>query len=150
MSPPPCLAESTSVPSAAQHWKEEETSFPSADKNERTVIARHSSGWRAMTVFLAYRFQSAKRQIGIWRRVAADNALRTASGHSTSFGPLDRNCVGCIEQTTTAKTNRARSGWKDYHPGEVSHCPWGHPHKFQFIFLLSQSDMHSEKMRDRS
>ena len=25
----------------------------------------------------------------------------------TSFGPLDRNCVGYIEQTTTAKTNRA-------------------------------------------
>ena len=26
-------------------------------------------------------------------------------------------------------------GWKDYYPGEVSHCPWGHPHKFQFIGL---------------
>ena len=20
-------------------------------------------------------------------------------------------------------------GWKDHHPGEGSHCPWGHPHK---------------------
>ena len=47
------------------------------------------------------------RQIVIWRRVAADNALRTAGIESTSFGPLDRNCVGYIEQTTTAKTNRA-------------------------------------------
>ena len=25
-------------------------------------------------------------------------------------------------------------GWKDYHPGEGSHCPWGHPHKFQFVY----------------
>ena len=39
----------------------------------------------------------AGREIGIWRRVAADNALRTAGGHFTSFGPLDRNCVGYIE-----------------------------------------------------
>ena len=45
----------------------------------------------------AYRLKSEKRQIGIWRRVAADNALRTAGGHFTSFGPLDRNCVGYIE-----------------------------------------------------
>ena len=28
-------------------------------------------------------------------------------------------------------------GWKDYYPGEGSHCPWGHPHKFQFTVLLS-------------
>ena len=27
-------------------------------------------------------------------------------------------------------------GWKDYHPGEGSHCPWGHPHKFQFPSML--------------
>ena len=33
-------------------------------------------------------------------------------------------------------------GWKDYHPGEGSHCPWGHPHKYQFIALLPYADMH--------
>ena len=26
-------------------------------------------------------------------------------------------------------------GWEDYHTGEGSHCPWGHPHKFQFSAL---------------
>ena len=26
-------------------------------------------------------------------------------------------------------------GWEDYPTGEGSHCPWGHPHKFQFSAL---------------
>ena len=37
------------------------------------------------------------RSIGIWRRVAADNALRTAGGHSTSFGPLDHKLLRKLE-----------------------------------------------------
>ena len=28
-------------------------------------------------------------------------------------------------------------GWEDYHTGEGSHCPWGHPNKFQFVDLLT-------------
>ena len=31
-------------------------------------------------------------------------------------------------------------GWEDYHTGEGSHCPWGHPHKFQFIKRLSHNE----------
>ena len=31
-------------------------------------------------------------------------------------------------------------GWEDYHTGEGSHCPWGHPHKFQFVDLLTETN----------
>ena len=53
----------------------------------------------------AYRLLSAKRKIGIWRRVAADNALRTAGGHSTSFGPLDRRPVAAADTSRTQAVN---------------------------------------------
>ena len=33
-------------------------------------------------------------------------------------------------------------GWEDYHTGEGSHCPWGHPHKFQFSEQPSEADKH--------
>ena len=45
------------------------------------------------------RYDAAGRQIGIWRRVAADNALHTLVSHRTSFGPLDRRDVD-LENTS--------------------------------------------------
>ena len=40
-------------------------------------------------------------------------------------------------------------GWKDYHPGEGSHCPWGHPHKFLFVKRLSKTDEHIPKIFEK-
>ena len=62
---------------------------------ESPLTMRHGH-WRSSNILWALDHK-ASRKIGIWRRVAADNALRTAGGHSISFGPLDRNCVGYIE-----------------------------------------------------